>query len=216
MSTRCAVETSDLIVAVGCGQWDRLGPAFSRLEHETHRVDSIEHLLDADSSLQPDLVILGTGVRGNRVRLLSSLSTSMPRAKTILMFDQPDEAELLAALHAGASGYLPNDEVPDRFSDAINAVLAGDTEVPRSMISVLVRQLFGQGHISIQRDGDQLLEVSQREWEVLCLLREGFSTQEIADRLFVSAATIRSHLSSLMHELDVHDRDTLLIRVFME
>jgi DNA-binding NarL/FixJ family response regulator len=113
-----------------------------------------------------------------------------------------------------ALGYLPTTISPERLVAAIDSALDGVPGIPRSMTAALVRQLRSPGCIILASDDNQGFELSAREWEVLCLMQQGRSTNEIAERLFVSSATVRSHISAIMRKLDVPDRDAALAAVF--
>jgi DNA-binding NarL/FixJ family response regulator len=118
-----------------------------------------------------------------------------------------DDADLFAALQAGAAGYLVKDIEPSRLPDALRGVLAGEAVLPRALVSRMVaefqdrrrrrfvRRRFGQGE-----------ELSAREWEVLELMREGLGTRDIAARLEISPVTVRRHSGEILRKLRVPDR----------
>jgi len=181
--------------------------------------ECLEELLEVAERTRPDAVVLGSDGFENTTSecatsLVSQLATLAPEAAIVVLFDRPSEAELLSLIHAGAAGYLPLTIPPERLCAAIEAVLAGEPAVPRAMAATLVRQLRAPGGIILPAGGDQPLELSAREWEVLCLLKQGRTTIEIAERLFICAATVRSHLSATMQKLDASDREAALAAVF--
>jgi DNA-binding NarL/FixJ family response regulator len=124
------------------------------------------------------------------------------------------DEDLFAALRAGVSGYLLKDMPFEEIGDELARVLEGRVALPPELVARLVeefrdsaprrRALLGQGA------GVQL---TSREWQVLDLLRQGLNTSDIARRLFVSPATVRSHVAAVLRKLRVPDRDAA-IRLF--
>ena len=128
----------------------------------------------------------------------------------MLTVSRSDE-DLFAALRAGASGYLLKDMPFDALGDELAGVLEGRVAMPPELVARLVeefrdsaprrRALLGQGA------GAQL---TSREWQVLDFLRQGLATNEIARRLFVSPATVRSHVAAVLRKLRVPDREAAI------
>jgi DNA-binding NarL/FixJ family response regulator len=128
----------------------------------------------------------------------------------MLTVSRSDE-DLFAALRAGASGYLLKDMPFDSIGDELAGVLEGRVAMPPELVARLVeefrdsaprrRALLGQGA------GAQL---TSREWQVLDFLRQGLATNEIARRLFVSPATVRSHVAAVLRKLRVPDREAAI------
>lgn len=129
-----------------------------------------------------------------------------PGIPFIMLTGAPDEEELLDCLRAGASGYLPRDAEPDALGRAVHAVHAGEGAFPRAMVAKILTDLSRRepGRPRLDREHGHLTE---REWDVLELLREGLNTGEIADRLYISPGTVRSHVAALLHKLEVPSRD---------
>ena len=128
----------------------------------------------------------------------------------MLTVSRSDE-DLFAALRAGASGYLLKDMPFEALGNELTDVLEGRVALPPELVSRLVeefrdsaprrRALLGQS------GGAQL---TSREWQVLDFLRQGLSTSEIARRLFVSPATVRSHVAAVLRKLRVPDREAAI------
>lgn len=118
-----------------------------------------------------------------------------------------DDDDLFDALRAGASGYLLKDLKRADLPNALRAVLSGEAALPPSLIAKLVDELRERGkRRKVFLSRRPAVELGRREWEVLELLREGASTAAIARRLFITEATVRSHVSRLLAKLDVPDR----------
>jgi DNA-binding NarL/FixJ family response regulator len=125
-----------------------------------------------------------------------------------------DPAHLLAALRAGATGYLLSDMNLARLPAALTDVMMGKPAIPRDLVSYLVDEVRDRSaRHRVLLDSDDTPHLTSREWQVLDLLRLELSTAQIARRLVLSDATVRSHIASAMAKLGVPDR-TALITLF--
>ena len=115
--------------------------------------------------------------------------------------------DLMVMLRAGAAGLLPASTPPQSVANAVMASLEGEAPIPRRLVWGLVEEFrSGGGHVMLPLRGQSApAELSDREWEVLCLLDQGLSTREVAERISVSAATVRSHVASIERKLGVED-----------
>ena len=108
----------------------------------------------------------------------------------------------------GASGYLLNDIDPDQLPQALRKVLDGEAALPTSLVTRLVDEFRTRGaKRRLPIVGRKGAELTSKEWEVLDLMREGLSTADIGERLFISTGTVRSHVSSILKKLRVNSRD---------
>lgn len=136
-----------------------------------------------------DLVVFAGGpellARGGQVELLRSLRP----AASIVIVSSAGTAVVRKALRAGVDGFVPDAEVEQALAGTVAAVLAGQISVPRSIRSRITWTAF-----------------SLREKQVLELVASGLTNAEIADRLFLSESTVKSHLSSSFRKLGVSSR----------
>jgi len=116
-----------------------------------------------------------------------------------------DDEDLFAALRAGARGYLLKDIDPDRLANALSGVLAGEAALPRGLVARVIDE-FRTRDSSHRREG-VLAKLTDREWQVLKAMQQGKSTAEMAAEMFVSAVTIRTHVSAILRKLHVSDRE---------
>lgn len=207
-------STRLLVMPAPNGRGDQLLAALRDRNFKVTEASCVEELLRLAVTSKPDVVFLSDDGFCNMVKLVSQVAVLAPQAALVVLFDHSDEAELLAVIHGGALGYLPLTIPSKRLHAAIKAVLVGEPALPRSMTATLVRQLRSPGCITLRIGSDQLLELSAREWDVVCLLEQGYTTNEIAERLFVCSATVRSHVSAVLHKLNVTTRDAALAAVF--
>lgn len=117
------------------------------------------------------------------------------------------------ALGAGASGFLLKDADPDDIADAVRVVARGDALIQPSVMKRLV-ETFANSRPSAGASNAAAGEVSQltdREQEILRLVARGMSNEQIGDALFISPATVKTHVARIMAKMDAHDRAQLVV-----
>ncbi|MEA2426365.1 MAG: hypothetical protein QOH13_2775 [Thermoleophilaceae bacterium] len=161
--------------------------------------------VDAAAALRPDVVLMDVrmpGVDGiEATRRLGRLGSDAPRVLMLTTFDLDEY--VYDALRAGASGFLLKDAPAAQLVDAIRVVAAGDAllapAVTRRMIAEFARR-------PLPADEPALAELTARELEVLKLIAAGLSNTEIAARLFLSDATVKTHVKRVLAKLRLRDR----------
>ncbi len=122
-----------------------------------------------------------------------------------------DEDEFIAAVRAGATGYVSQGIDPARLPYVIRGVMRGEAAVPRRFVGRLIDELRGRErrrHLELHEQ--RRVELTPREWDVVEGLRQGMSTREIAQSLGISEVTVRRHLSGVHQKLGVRTRSELL------
>jgi two-component system nitrate/nitrite response regulator NarL len=162
---------------------------------------------------RPDVALLDMRMPGSGAAAAWEITARLPSTRAVMLTVSRSDEDLFAALRAGASGYLLKDMPFASIGDELAQVLEGQV-VPPELVARLVeefrdsaprrRALLGQS------GGAQL---TSREWQVLDYLRQGLATGEIARRLYVSPATVRSHVAAVLRKLRVPDREAA-IRLF--
>jgi DNA-binding NarL/FixJ family response regulator len=117
---------------------------------------------------------------------------------------------VFAALAAGASGFLLKDATPEEIVRAVRIVASGESLLAPSVTSMLVRE-YARRPMTGRPRGDELAELTARETEVLTLVAQGSSNAEIADRLVISPATAKTHVSRILTKLGARDRAQLVV-----
>ena len=156
---------------------------------------------------QPDLVIIDVGVPGlDAIAATRRITSQRPPPIVILLTGAQTEALGLLGLRAGAAGCLPKNLDVRSLARAIVGALRGEAAIPRTMAMRLIEQMR-----DTTAHGDQLRPVrsplTARQWEVLDLICDGSTNNEIAAILVVSPDTVRSHLKAIFRRLNVHSRD---------
>ena len=110
----------------------------------------------------------------------------------------------------GAKGYLLKGMSEDELPDALERVLKGQASLPPNLVSRLIDEFRDRERFRVNLPGDRAVLLTPREWDVLGLMRSGSTTAEIAERLFISATTVRSHVSAILRKLEVSDRSAAI------
>ena len=165
-----------------------------------------EEAIDVARDLQPDLILLDLSMPGiGGLGALPRLREAAPGCEVVMLTASVAEENLLAAIRAGAAGYLKT-EPPERIVEFLHGAAEGEA----ALSGTVARRLLEQ--VRDGRDADSWVPdsiaraLSAREVEVLLLLDDHLSTDQIAARLFISEHTVRSHVKSLLRKLGVSSR----------
>lgn len=134
--------------------------------------------------------------------------------KIVILTTFETEELVLAALRAGASAYLGKGASPTELLAAIRTVAAGDSLLSPAATSALIARVLDQPSVQPTAAADLLDELTPRELEVLLLVARGFSNAEIAERLFITPVTAKTHVNRTMMKLRAHDRAQLVIAAY--
>ena len=115
---------------------------------------------------------------------------------------------------AGASGFLLKDAEPDDIVDAVRIVAQGDALIQPSVMKRLVETFAASRPYARPAAAGGLAALTDREREILILVARGLSNDEIAGKLVISPATVKTHLARIMQKLDAHDRAGLVIAAY--
>lgn len=156
---------------------------------------------------RPDLCLLDIHMPGSGITAAAQITAADPDVTVVMLTVSGDEDDLFEALRAGAMGYLLKDIDPDRLPTVLRGVLAGEAALPRTLVTRVMQEFSDRRQRrSLTLPGRRRVQLTDREWEVLELLRRDLSTSEIAHRLHVTPATVRSHVAAVLHKLRVPDR----------
>ena len=159
---------------------------------------------------EPDICLLDVHMPGSGITAAQQITAQLPRTAVVMLTISNEDEDLFGAIRAGASGYLLKDMDPDRLALALQGIVSGEAAVPRSLVARLVEEFRGSGKRRLALPDDRTVEFTEREWEVLVRLRDGLSTADMADQLFLSPVTVRRHLSSAFKKMRVSDRRAAL------
>jgi DNA-binding NarL/FixJ family response regulator len=134
----------------------------------------------------------------------------LDRVRVLILTTYDTDAYVFEALQAGASGFLLKDAGPAELLHAIRVVAAGEALLAPRITRRLIAQ-FTADRVATQTAEDQLAVLTQRERDVLTLVGQGMSNQEIGSELFLSPATARTHVSHAIAKLGARDRAQLVV-----
>ncbi|RLK60275.1 response regulator [Actinokineospora cianjurensis] len=161
--------------------------------------------IELADKLRPDVVLMDVrmpvldGVEATKV--ITEAGTS--KVLVMTTFDLDEYA--LSALRNGASGFLLKDTPPGALVSALRSVASGDAVVSPSVTRRLLDRFLGPGGGEL-RDASMLDVLTEREREVLVLMAQGLSNTEIARKLFLSEATVKTHVGRVLSKLELRDR----------
>ena len=172
-----------------------------------------EEAIAAADRLQPDVVLLDLTMPGmDGLTALPKIREAAPSSEVVVLTASDAEENLLAAIRAGASGYLLKTEPPEQIAAFLRGVVRGDAALSGGVARRLLDRMREYGRFGGVPD-TIARTLSAREVEVLLLLDEHLGTDEIAERLFISEHTVRSHVKSLLRKLGVSSRREALERL---
>ncbi|MDI2129125.1 response regulator [Yinghuangia seranimata] len=149
--------------------------------------------------LDPDVVLMDLRMPGGGgVAAITELARRGARARVLVLTTYDTDSDTLPAIEAGATGYLLKDTPRDELFAAVRAAAAGRTVLSPAVASRLVQR--------VRTPAAPVTTLSTREREVLELVARGTSNREIARALFISEATVKTHLTHIFAKLDANDR----------
>lgn len=209
MSVRVAVADDQPLVREGLATIVARGEGMELVGEAANGGEAVE----VARREQPDVVLMDVrmplvdGIEATR-RIRSDPATQAVRVLILTTFDLDEY--VFAALQAGASGFLLKDVGPEALIEAIGVVASGDALLAPSVTRRLVEEFARRP--PVRSTDDSLLRfLTEREREVLGLVGRGLSNQDIADKLFLSPATVKTHVGRTLAKLDAHDRAQLVV-----
>jgi two-component system nitrate/nitrite response regulator NarL len=158
----------------------------------------------------PDIALLDINMPGSGLAAARDITTACPATRVVMLTVSEDEDDLLAAMKAGASGYVLKGAGPAELIGVLRAVNAGEVYVAPALAWQLLREM------SKPRSSSPLDELTSREREVLELVAQGFTNLEIGERLSLAEKTIKHYMTNILGKLHVRSRVEAALLAYRE
>jgi NarL family two-component system response regulator LiaR len=163
--------------------------------------DGVEAVLMA-RSLQPDVILLDLVMpRMDGMEAIGQIMRNDPEARILVLTSFAEEEKVFSAIKAGALGYLLKNASPRRLLGAIRDVHQGEPSMSPDIAIKLMRELQRSSDLPPTQE-----PLTERELDVLKLVAQGLSNQEIAETLFIGERTVRTHVSNILDKLHLANR----------
>jgi two-component system nitrate/nitrite response regulator NarL len=158
----------------------------------------------------PDIALLDVNMPGSGLAAARDITTACPATRVVMLTVSEDEDDLLAAMKAGASGYVLKGAGAGELIDVLRAVSAGEVYVAPALAWQMLREM------SKPRDSNPLDDLTPREREVLELVAQGFTNLEIGERLTLAEKTIKHYMTNILGKLQVRSRVEAALLAYRE
>lgn len=198
-------------------------------DHEMVRIGVAAYL-----SAQPDMTVVGEAANGqeavekvlqlkpeidiilmdnvmpvkNGAEATLEIMQAWPEAKIMMVTSFLDDDKVYPALEAGAISYILKTSNAQQIADAIRKTVRGESVLEPEVTSKMIHRMRSTGNHSLHE------QLTDREMEVLLLIAQGKSNQEIADELFIALKTVKTHVSNILSKLEVQDRTQAVVYAF--
>ncbi|MDR7002469.1 NarL family two-component system response regulator LiaR [Neobacillus niacini] len=159
--------------------------------------------------LRPDIILMDLVMKEmDGIEATRQIIEQWPEAKVIIVTSFLDDEKVYPALEAGATSYMLKTSKASEIADAVRATYHGQ--------SVLEPEVTGKMMVKMRQKNQHLPheELTTRELEILLLMAEGKTNQDIADELFIALKTVKTHVSNILSKLRVQDRTQAVIYAF--
>ncbi|MGM0107735.1 response regulator [Enterococcus sp. AZ172] len=159
--------------------------------------------------LRPDVILMDLVMEEmDGIESTKAILKDWPEAKIIIVTSFIDDEKVYPAIEAGATGYLLKTSTAHEIADAIRATQRGERVLEPEVTSKMMEKMSRRNEPILHDD------LTNRENEILMLISEGKSNQEIADELFITLKTVKTHVSNILTKLEVEDRTQAAIYAF--
>ncbi|OJG17489.1 LuxR family response regulator [Enterococcus canis] len=159
--------------------------------------------------LRPDVILMDLVMdEMDGIESTKAILKDWPQAKIIIVTSFIDDEKVYPAIEAGAAGYLLKTSSASEIADAIRATYRGERVLEPEVTNKMMERLSKKHEPVLHED------LTNREREILMLISQGKSNQEIADELFITLKTVKTHVSNILSKLEVEDRTQAAIYAF--
>jgi NarL family two-component system response regulator LiaR len=157
--------------------------------------------------LNPDVILMDLVMPGKTgIEAIDEIKKNQPKARILVLTSFADDENITGAIEAGAYSFLLKDTSPDELVQTIHSVFKDKLTIPQEFTQILLKKKDSEE--KIESIGENL---TPREIDVLECIAQGMSNKQIAQTLFISTTTVRSHVSSMIRKLNLENRTQLAI-----
>jgi DNA-binding NarL/FixJ family response regulator len=159
-------------------------------------------------ALRPDIVVMDLMMPGiDGIEATARIRADLPEVEVIALTSFVEEARVLAAIEAGAAGFLLKDAEADELAAAIRAAAAGEVHLDPAIAGIVARRMrAGNADTAARQAADGVASLTQRERDVLACVAQGLPNRAVADRLGITERTARTHVSNILAKLGLSSR----------
>lgn len=159
-------------------------------------------------SLRPDVILMDLVMENmDGITATKEILAQWPQAKILIVTSYIDDEKVFPAIQAGASGYLLKTSSAQEIAEAVRKTIVGERVIEEEVSEKIQNQDYANQYFLYE-------ELTNREREVLDLIAQGKSNQEIAEILFITLKTVKTHVSNILAKLGVEDRTQAAIYAF--
>lgn len=169
----------------------------------THEANSPDDALEQVSKLKGGVVLLSISMPDPQFGLVSDLLLESPGSKVLVMSNTVDQDRIRNAVASGALGFIPSDIAKEELVEALRSVAAGEVYFSRKIAHLITQDFIHKVKHPGSEGGEGAALITSREMEILKLIAEGYSSQEIAEKLYISSRTVENHRANIMQKCRV-------------
>lgn len=159
--------------------------------------------------LRPDIILMDLVMKEmDGIEATKQIIEQWPEARIIIVTSFLDDEKVYPALEAGATSYMLKTSKASSIADAVRVTYSGQPVLEPEVTGKMMMKMRQKNNVELHE------ELTEREMEVLKLIAEGKTNQEIADELFIALKTVKTHVSNILSKLQVQDRTQAVIYAF--
>lgn len=167
--------------------------------------------LEMALELRPDVILMDLVMDGmDGIEATKQIIEAWPEAKILIVTSFVDDEKVYPALEAGATSYLLKTSKAENIAQAIRKTYAGESVLEKEVTAKMMQNLRTSKEILMHET------LTNREMEILLLIAEGKTNQEIADELFIALKTVKVHVSNILSKLEVQDRTQAAVYAYQQ
>ena len=167
-----------------------------------------QEAIDLAAQHSPDVVLLDIHMPGSGIAAAAEITRRQPQTAVVMLTRSGDDEDLFDSLRAGATGYLLKGADPAELPATLRRVLDGEAAMSPVLVTRILQEFRAPRRRPFVRKSVAAGRLSAREWEVMELLGQGLTTEEVSKRLFLAPTTVRVHVSTVLRKLRVKDRES--------